>query len=261
MALSRLGVSSAEELSAVHVTREHISRVMTASEGNLSMTAKLLGMHRRSLQRLLSRESRKAGRPKRIALRTRQREISMPRALEDRIAQIITEAVAAVADMVRLDVAAQVQQAIGAKSRRSRMKRTRNVRAVSRRNVPARCVFPGCQKSHKGPRFSFLCDEHMGISKADKAKHLAAWRAANAGDTKNGTTKRQGRSGRNGQLDEETINRVLKIVEGQPGLRSEQIYKELPLPPELTKKALAKLREDKRVKTKGERRAMTYAIA
>ncbi len=54
---------------------------------------------------------------------------------------------------------------------------------------------------------------------------------------------------------------MLKVIEGNPGLRSEEIYKKLPLRPELAKKALAKLREDKRVKTTGEKRATTYAAA
>jgi transcription initiation factor IIE alpha subunit len=54
---------------------------------------------------------------------------------------------------------------------------------------------------------------------------------------------------------------VFKVIEDHPGLRSEEIYKKLPLAPELTKKVLAKLREGKRVKTTGEKRAMTYAAA
>jgi len=41
-------------------------------------------------------------------------------------------------------------------------------------------------------------------------------------------------------------------------LRSEEIYKKVPLKPDLAKKALTKLREDERVKTTGEKRAMTY---
>lgn len=268
MALGRLGVSSIDELSASRVNEDHVNRVIAACDGNLSMAAKLLGMHRRSLQRMLPRHSRMraklghAGRGKQIALRSRRRESGMAaRNFEDRITQVITEAAEVIAEMVRADVAAQVQQAIAAQSKRSRPRRTRNVRAVSKRNVPARCVFPDCEKPHKGPRFSFLCDDHMGISKAEKTKQLAAWRTAHVSESKSGASKRRGRSGRNGQLDEATVNRVLKVVEEQAGLRSEQIYKKLPLPPELTKKALAKLREEKRVKTKGERRGMTYATA
>jgi hypothetical protein len=57
------------------------------------------------------------------------------------------------------------------------------------------------------------------------------------------------------------MTRVLEVIEANPGLRSEEIYKKLPLSVELAKKALTKLRETKRVKTKGEKRSMTYAVA
>src|SRR6185312_11372995 len=144
-------------------------------------------------------------------------------------------------------------------SKRTRGRGTRTARAGSKRNLPARCVFPECKKPHRGPRFSFLCAEHSDISKSDKKKHLAAWRAAHVVAPKNGTAKRMVRPHRNGQPDQAAINQVFKVVEGEPGLRSEQIYKKVPLSPEVTKKALAKLREEKRVKTKGERRATTYA--
>jgi hypothetical protein len=43
-------------------------------------------------------------------------------------------------------------------------------------------------------------------------------------------------------------------------LRSEQIYKKLPLPPKTVKAALAKLRETNDVKTTGTRRSMTYQV-
>jgi hypothetical protein len=69
-----------------------------------------------------------------------------------------------------------------------------------------------------------------------------------------------GKRGRRGALNEPTLTRVLDIVKGTPGLRSEQIQKQLPLAPKLVKAALAKLRAAKRVKTTGEKRAMTYAV-
>ena len=70
-----------------------------------------------------------------------------------------------------------------------------------------------------------------------------------------------GKRGRRGSLNEPTLTRVLDIVKGTPGLRSEQIQKQLPLAPKVVKAALAKLRAAKRVKTTGEKRAMTYAAA
>ena len=70
-----------------------------------------------------------------------------------------------------------------------------------------------------------------------------------------------GKRGRRGALNEALLGRVLEIVKGTPGLRSEQIQKQLPMAPKVVKAALAKLRAAKRVKTTGEKRAMTYAAA
>lgn len=70
-----------------------------------------------------------------------------------------------------------------------------------------------------------------------------------------------GKRGRRGALNEATLARVLEAVKGSPGLRSEQIQKQLPLAPKLVKAALAKLRAAKRVKTSGQKRATTYAAA
>jgi hypothetical protein len=69
------------------------------------------------------------------------------------------------------------------------------------------------------------------------------------------------RRGRRGGINEATLSRVLKVIVSSPGLRSEQIYKKLPLPVAKVKTALAKLRAAKRVKTKGEKRSMTYQAA
>jgi two-component system response regulator RegA len=42
-------------LSVSRLEWEHINRVLTANRGNISATARLLGMHRRTLQRKLSK--------------------------------------------------------------------------------------------------------------------------------------------------------------------------------------------------------------
>lgn len=94
----------------------------------------------------------------------------------------------------------------------------------------------------------------MGSSGGHKAASPAAPSAAAAPAT-------GGKRGRRGSLNEPTLTRVLDIVKGTPGLRSEQIQKQLPLAPKVVKAALAKLRAAKRVKTTGEKRAMTYAAA
>lgn len=51
MALAFLGATSADEVRLKHVVEQHIKRVLGAADENLSLAAKLLGMHRRSLQR------------------------------------------------------------------------------------------------------------------------------------------------------------------------------------------------------------------
>jgi hypothetical protein len=193
------------------------------------------------------------------------------RSLEQRINQIVSEATKQVAELVRADLAAEVQRVIGGSA-----KGARHVQALppgkkaakpAARNLPAHCIFPGCTNAHKGPRFSFLCAEHIGISKVDKKKHLDDWKVARKGSapktpsSPNVAGKQAGRSHRRGSLDEATVTRVFKVIEDNPGLRGEEIYKKLPLAPELTKKVLAKLRDSKRVKTTGEKRAMKYAAA
>jgi hypothetical protein len=71
--------------------------------------------------------------------------------------------------------------------------------------------------------------------------------------------KKASPSGSRRGVDEATLARVLKVVEKNPGLRSEEIYKKLPMATDLARKALGKLRDTKRVKTTGEKRSMTYA--
>lgn len=66
------------------------------------------------------------------------------------------------------------------------------------------------------------------------------------------------RRGRRGRLDQGTIDQILKFVEKHPGLRSEQIQGQLDVDRKLVKAGLAKLRETKRVRTSGHKRATTY---
>jgi hypothetical protein len=54
------------------------------------------------------------------------------------------------------------------------------------------------------------------------------------------------------------VAQVFQAIQKQPGLRTEEAYKLLPLAPDVIKKALAKLRETKRVKVKGIKRAAAY---
>lgn len=126
------------------------------------------------------------------------------KSLENRIHAVVEEAASVIADIVRAELAAEVQKAVAVAQPKS-----------------------------------------------------GRWRNAKL---KTATAKK-GRGRRRGSLNNATLARVLQVIESTPGLRSEQLYQKLPLPREVTKRALAKLREDKRVKTKGDRRAMTYAPA
>jgi len=58
LALAYLGVQHAAQVRLKNVIDQHIDRVIAASDDNLSAAAKLLGMHRRSLQRHLRRRQR-----------------------------------------------------------------------------------------------------------------------------------------------------------------------------------------------------------
>lgn len=67
LALAYLAVASVDEVRLDRVVDEHIKRVLTAADQNLSLTADLLGMHRRSLQRYVRRKQQRARRKKRPA--------------------------------------------------------------------------------------------------------------------------------------------------------------------------------------------------
>lgn len=68
------------------------------------------------------------------------------------------------------------------------------------------------------------------------------------------------KGGRRG-VDAGVTDKVLKLIQTSPGLRTEEIYKRSGLNAKAVKKSLAKLRADKKVKTAGIKRAMTYAAA
>jgi hypothetical protein len=55
------------------------------------------------------------------------------------------------------------------------------------------------------------------------------------------------------------VQTVLKVIRENPGLRSEEIQRKSRLAPGAVRKVLQKLRREKTVKTKGEKRATTYS--
>jgi hypothetical protein len=77
----------------------------------------------------------------------------------------------------------------------------------------------------------------------------------------NGHSKRASTRRRRG-VSEGVLEQLLKVTKTSPGLRSEEIYRKLPQhSPKILKAGLAKLREQKKVKTSGERRSTTYRTA
>jgi hypothetical protein len=43
-----------------------------------------------------------------------------------------------------------------------------------------RCRYPGCKNRSKGPRFRFLCEEHLKLPKKKQDEVLAKWEARSA---------------------------------------------------------------------------------
>jgi ActR/RegA family two-component response regulator len=56
LALAFLGANNATDVHLAVVIDRHIARVLDAADGNLSLTADLLSMHRRTLQRYARRK-------------------------------------------------------------------------------------------------------------------------------------------------------------------------------------------------------------
>ncbi len=58
--------------------------------------------------------------------------------------------------------------------------RGRGGRGLLRRPRRMDCIAPGCKNQSKGPRFHYLCDDHLNASKKD----VEAWRKARKAEAK-----------------------------------------------------------------------------
>jgi hypothetical protein len=96
---------------------------------------------------------------------------------------------------------------------------------------------------------------------ADQLQLVVAGQNGRVHKTAASTNGKTGKRGRRSSLTESVLSSVLSVIEGKPGLRSEQIQAQLRMQPKMVKAALAKLREQKQVKTTGQKRSMTYASA
>jgi ActR/RegA family two-component response regulator len=60
LALANLGATNAADVQLDRRIDAHITRVLSAADGNLSLTADLLGVNRRTMQRYTKRKARKS---------------------------------------------------------------------------------------------------------------------------------------------------------------------------------------------------------
>jgi hypothetical protein len=183
--------------------------------------------------------------------------------LEKTIAEIISGAAREIAAAVRSDMAEQVRRIAEGAKRAGAAPRGR-AKGKQKRTFPATCIYPGCNRPHGGPRSGFFCDQHVKISKAEKEKIKAARKRNGvvARGKRNGAPARNGAKKarkRRGGISPATLSQVMKVIQDSPGLRSEQIQKKVAIAPKVVKAALAVLRRDNKVKTRGERRSTTYS--
>jgi hypothetical protein len=59
-------------------------------------------------------------------------------------------------------------------------KRNGVARRMSGLKRDMRCHYPGCKNRSKGPRFRFLCEEHLKLPKKKQDEVLAKWAEKNA---------------------------------------------------------------------------------
>ena len=52
--------------------------------------------------------------------------------------------------------------------------------ALRGRKLDMHCRYPGCKNRSKGPRFRFLCEEHLKLPKKRQEEVLAKWAEKNA---------------------------------------------------------------------------------
>jgi len=56
----------------------------------------------------------------------------------------------------------------------------RGASKLAGRRLDMRCRYPGCKNRSKGPRFRFLCEEHLKLPKKEQGAALAKWTEKNA---------------------------------------------------------------------------------
>jgi hypothetical protein len=71
-------------------------------------------------------------------------------------------------DALVQNLAEAIAHRLGARRGPGRPKGSGGGSSKRRRKVDMRCRYPGCKNRSKGPRFRFLCAEHLKLSKKDQ---------------------------------------------------------------------------------------------
>jgi hypothetical protein len=118
------------------------------------------------------------------------------KSIEAHIGSIIDSAASAIATAVRQEMAGEIQRLLSSRagsgsaiavtvpSVRVALPKAAGKRrggAGQKRNIPKKCIFPGCANPSKGPRWSFLCDKHKEAPKGERKKLLAQWKSQQGG--------------------------------------------------------------------------------
>jgi hypothetical protein len=102
-------------------------------------------------------------------------------------------------------------------------------------------------------------DEHWGAMQ--HVRVASVLRPGSSGAAEGAGARRGRPPGRRGKLSAAALDQIIDVVKKKPGLRSEQIQRELDFGQGVVKAGLARLRLERRVRTSGQRRATTYSIA
>jgi len=103
-------------------------------------------------------------------------------------------------------------------------------------------------------------DEHWGVMKNVRVETVLR-PSSGGGAAAAASGPRRGRPPGKGRLSPAALDQLVEVIRKKPGLRSEQIQREISLGAKVVKAGLAQLRKERRVRTSGQRRSTTYSLA
>ena len=92
-----------------------------------------------------------------------------------------------IADLIADRAASRINQRVQSGTRDG----GRSYSALKGRKLDMRCHYPGCKNRSKGPRFRFMCEEHMKLSKRAQIVALETWRSGGRSKTRGRSLARQ----------------------------------------------------------------------